>query len=173
MEKGLKPEWACEMKRAATALAILPDGIQKKKKFIREPTVCIFFKYLLGTFHVWKTLASLKISRAFLFKYSAWGGGGPSFLVCLCGPHVSWWHPKQKRKRTKVMFSFPSEGSSSSFKSSYLSLQLPKETVTVERSGMTLWVSLGKYSLPQGTALEELLSLHCPNSHFFFFFLSF
>lgn len=40
--------------------------------------VCIFFKYLLGTFHVWETLASLKISRAFLFKYSmcvGWGGG--------------------------------------------------------------------------------------------------
>lgn len=65
MEKAVKPEWGREMKRTATTLAILPDGIWKKKKFIREPTVCIFFKYLLGTFHVLKTLASLKISRDF------------------------------------------------------------------------------------------------------------
>ena len=46
--------------------------------------VCIFFKYLLGTFHVLKTLASLKISRAFLFKYSMCVGQ-PRF------PHLPWW----------------------------------------------------------------------------------
>lgn len=48
--------------------------------------VCIFFKYLLGTFHVLKTLASLKTSRAFLFKYSMCVGRGESF------PHLPLWH---------------------------------------------------------------------------------
>lgn len=47
--------------------------------------VCIFFKYLLGTFHVLKTLASLKISRAFLCKYSMCVCGGACFLNRLYG----------------------------------------------------------------------------------------
>lgn len=54
MEKEVEPKGGQEMKRTAVTLAILPDGILRKKKFIREPTVCIFFKYLLGTFHVLK-----------------------------------------------------------------------------------------------------------------------
>lgn len=92
------------MKRTAVILAISPDGIQKKKKFIRESRLCIFFKYLLGTFHVLKTLASLKISRTFLFKYSKCVGcGGCSLLLTSC-----LWEKPSVRDTTQVLLSLPS-----------------------------------------------------------------
>lgn len=93
------------MKRTAVIPAISPDGIQKKKKFIRESRLCIFFKYLLGTFHVLKTLASLKISRTFLFKYSKWvgWGGGCSLLLTSC-----LWEKPSVRDTTQVLLSLPS-----------------------------------------------------------------
>lgn len=68
--------------------------------------VCIFFKYLLGTFHVLKTLASLKISRAFLFKYSMCVRWGESL------PHLPLWYfmclgeARYKEEKEQTTFSF-------------------------------------------------------------------
>ena len=161
METELKPEWGREMKRAATTLAILPDGIWKNKKFIREPMVCIFFKYLLGTFHVLKTLASLKISRAFLFKYSMCVGQ-PRF------PHLPWWwtscllmtcHAKKKNSWGIVQFScirqlFQLQKFLYVFKIAWGNYQL-----SPQRSGMTPQITLEKV---------RFTPLHCPPNPLFF-----
>lgn len=56
----------------------------EEKEIHQRTQALYFFKYLLGTFHVLKTLASLKISRAFLFKYSMCVGLGVVFSpLCL------------------------------------------------------------------------------------------
>lgn len=85
--------------------------------------VCIFFKYLLGTFHVLKTLASLKISSAFLFKYSMCVGAFQS-------PHLLLWYfvsfgevqyKEEKNNRGEIEFSF---------RRSDISLNLTEESVS-------------------------------------------
>ena len=161
METELKPEWGREMKRAATTLAILPDGIWKNKKFIREPMVCIFFKYLLGTFHVLKTLASLKISRAFLFKYSMCVGQ-PRF------PHLPWWwtscllmtcHAKKKNSWGIVQFSCIRQLFQLQKFLYVLKIAWGNYQLSPQRSGMTPQITLEKV---------QFTPLHCPPNPLFF-----
>lgn len=92
-EKGPPRLWpSCQM------------GFGRTRNSLENRWSVFSFKYLLGTFHVLKTLASLKISRAFLFKYSMCVGQ-PRFPICLGGElHVFWWHAMQRRKIAEALF---------------------------------------------------------------------
>ena len=158
------------MKRAATTLAISPDGIWKDKKFIREPTVCIFFKYLLGTFHVLKTRASLKISRAFfcLNIQCVWDSAG--FLICLGGTlHIFLVtsHAKKKNNWGSVQFSFIRQLLQLLKVLYFLKIDWGNCQLSTQRSGMTPWISLEKIRYIQCRGLGVPLPLICPLNSLF------
>ena len=164
METELKPEWGREMKRAAATLTISPDGIWKNKKFIREPMVCIFFKYLLGTFHVLKTLASLKISRAFLFKYSMCVGQ-PRF------PHLPWWwtscllmtcHARKKNSWGIVQFSCIRQLFQLQKFLYVLKIAWGNYQLSPQRSGMTPQITLEKIRYIPASPLSSEFTLLFP-----------
>lgn len=92
--------------------------------------VCIFFKYLLGTFHVLKTLASLKISKAFLFKYSMCVGGSPSFLICLYGTLRLLVKSKSKKQNNQGDIQFSFIGQLLQLQKRFIPLKLTKESVS-------------------------------------------